>query len=185
MTGLSYPYANRGIPGVGWETLLNGGYVLGIYCPPASVTCWPYIGYCTRAVLVLVGGTGDIFNGKTGLETYNLLKAVATAGRAAGAQPGVAASMKVIAATMPPMASASGHFTPAEETERLDYNARVMANAGGFFDGVVDIAAAPINDATSATYFQADHTHWTGGAAPSGVATAAPLIHDAIVAAAS
>lgn len=166
MAGLDYSYDNRAIAGVSFTILHYGGMPVGIPCPPADDRIWPYLTGRFR-LAVFLGGTTDIAtDGDTGATAFADLVAFSDAARANGADA-------CIAGTIPPGTDFSG----GEETERLAFNSLLLADAGDDFDGTFDVAAAPLDDYTDLTYFNADERHWnaTGAALAGGIMQTAIL----------
>ncbi len=101
-------------------------------------------------IVVICGGTNDLYAGATPASVYANLEAYCAARRTAG--------WKVVVTTILPR-SASDSF----ESNRQTLNASIRANWGTFADGLADIAAdsrigAPGANANLA-YFAADGTH--------------------------
>lgn len=118
----------------------------------------------------MMGGTTDIAVSASGSSTYTRTVAQAQAARTAGFD-------LVVVVTL----SASTGFDGAKETQRLDYNSRLLNHAStdpGVFDACIDICPTPgvgFNDATS-NYFT-DGTHWTNSnGRPAALAIAEPII---------
>lgn len=124
-------------------------------------------------VVLLIGGTQDILLGDTGEQVYDDIVAYADALRAYSDK-----DISIIACTIPPI-DLFGHFTPAEEAERIAHNALLMANADSKFDFVVDITVPPYDDPTG-PMFAVDQTHFSVEGAE-GIAT--DLVMPAVVSA--
>ena len=104
----------------------------------------------TYPLLVLNGGQTNIWNGDSGLTTYNAMVTYGNAARSSGG------FTRVVALTMPPNTVNTG----AQNTQRLDANTRIMADASAAFDAKIDLTTdALLNDTGSAAYF--DGVHWT------------------------
>ncbi len=101
----------------------------------------------TSSTIILFLGTNDIVvDAQTGAQTYAKLEALADTLRAAGAT-------RIIAVTMLPR-TATGFAV-----ERDAFNALLIANANGKFDGIVNTTTnANLQDQNNATYF-ADPVH--------------------------
>lgn len=134
-------------------------------------------------VLVMTGGTKDVFNNELGAAIYATVKSYAVAARAAGYN-------KIVVTTTTQNA---GNFG-AMETHRKDLNNLLIGNADAAFDQVVDLASdstlsspgAPpsgttvygsgnLSNASNTTYY-ADGVHWTAaGAADAGISVSIGL----------
>lgn len=106
-----------------------------------------------KTILVCMGGQTDLTNttGRTGAQAYADMQTIATGAKAAGYD-------YAISVTMP---ECLGYITGTQDTvERVAYNAACVANSGGTFDAVVDIASHPsLLDSTNTTFFNADQLH--------------------------
>lgn len=100
-------------------------------------------------MIVEFSGVKDITDGNTAAQILATAEAYADARRAAGFK-------KVFTATVTP----NSGYTAPQEAVRVAYNALLVANANGKFDGVIDIAALP--HAANA----ADTTYYTDGIHP-------------------
>jgi hypothetical protein len=174
---LNWPAAPDNVPsvlmhgnGVPWHNVAVDGQGWGVLATTQAARLFPQARPSPLLdVLVMVGGWSDIvYDGETGEATHAFAVAYADAARAAGFD-------QVICATIP----ASGPnilglgIPTSTDYERIDaYNALVMADADGDFDAVVDLAVAPLDDATNATYFLGDKLHFRAA----GAAAAAELI---------
>jgi hypothetical protein len=124
----------------------------------------PFAKRARYPLLALNGGQSNIWRGDTGATVYNAMVAYAAAARAAG-------FTRVVAFTMPPNTSNNA----AKNTERLDANSRILADASSAFDAKVDLTTDPgLNDTGSASYF--DGVHWTEDGGQRCANLAAPVI---------
>jgi hypothetical protein len=97
------------------------------------------------------GGSNDIDSGASGQTAYD--RAVTFAQRAKNV------GFTVIGITLLPRASANSAY----DTERLDYNARLLADTTNF-NAIVDVTVHTFTDAsiiTNTTYYQTDQIHLT------------------------
>lgn len=118
-----------------------------------------------ESFLIDIGGTSDLAADVSAASLLSTVESYADARRAAGFK-------KVIVTTVPPYTGFSG----AQETQRLAYNASLVANANGKFDAVADPAShASLDDASDTNYYY-DGLHWTAAA----VAIVAGLFRSAL-----
>lgn len=108
-----------------------------------------------RNILVIWGGTNDMYGGQSGASTYTEFVTYCQARQTAG--------WTVIALTCLPR---SGAATPANfETQRTAFNTPIRANWATFATALVDIAAdnriGDSGDELDMTYYQSDNTHLT------------------------
>lgn len=91
----------------------------------------------TNNHLVVFAGTNDVGTGRTGLQAYNDLVTYCSAAYTAGFN-----TITVCTAIK------RENLTAGQETERLDFNSRVMADANTNWDATVDLAALAWDYAT-------------------------------------
>jgi len=128
----------------GWTTtdMVNGGSGIAAL----SKDGLPDIDKC-----VMLAGTNDLNASASGAATWAAIQGMITTLRTAGVT-------RIIGLTVP----ACGALIGAKEVQRQALNALILANAGGEFDTVLDIAAMScFSDYTNATYYQLDQVHWT------------------------
>jgi len=131
-----------------------------------KVTPYAHAGLAT--FYIMEGGQGDLdslFGAATGATTY--ARMVAMADTAAGA-----GYTYLIGCTVPPSTS----LTSGEETERLAYNALIIANGDDTFDSIVDLANTPGLDDNLDTDYYSDGIHWTNLGAQLAADTIGPAV---------
>lgn len=142
VTPYAKPYANVALGATSWTNNYTS----------APHRCFQY-GKCSPVtILIMCGGTADLsaFGGEldTGAELYADMSAYADAARAAGFG-------YVINTTVQDF---NGGATP--ETNRLDANTLIIADADDKFDYVVDFAGDPrLDDSNDTTYYHTDKVH--------------------------
>lgn len=144
--GYPLPWANVARGGASWTELTNG---TDLY-PAAPLRLYPRANIGLQTVLVLCGGTSDIFTeGDTGAEIYADMELYADNARGAGFD-------FVVAQTITPYNGISA----GQETARDDANARILADAGNAFDDTVNLTTDPDMENPLSSYY-VDGTHWT------------------------
>lgn len=133
------PGQNIASSGASWTNLATTAYR----------RLFPYCNTGLTNILVMVGGTSDIGGGDTGATVYADMWDYADDARTYGINI-------VIACTITPNSA----FTAGQETERLDANSRILADALNKFDYEVDMAAAPLNVPSDILYY-GDGVHFT------------------------
>jgi hypothetical protein len=111
-------------------------------------------------------GLGALLSPASGATTYSRMTTMAGQCRTAGYE-------FMIGCTIPPAASITG----GAETERVAYNALVIANGASTFDAIVDIDNTPgLDDNTNLTYYMVDEIHWTQAGHQLAADTIAPYV---------
>lgn len=111
----------------------------------------------SRSVLVAWEATNSIAFGATFAEARDEYIAYLAARTAAGWRRG---SNRIIACSCADRQEATG-WDATKRGYLQDFNAWIAANWADYADGYVDLGAAPLDDATNTTYFNADKTHLT------------------------
>lgn len=138
--GLYAPWGSVAISGSSWTTLLT----------TITSRLYPALGRATTTVLIMSGGTSDVNEGDTASQVYADHVTYADLARANGAT-------KIIACTL----IGSTTFTAGENTVRQDFNALLLADADGAFDGVADPDAAFVTE-YGAGYWSNTTVLWDG-----------------------
>ena len=140
---LGVPHHNSGIGGWSWTTLLDNQAEATSH---ANRTL-RFLNAAQTMVYLMIGGTQDVLDGDTGAQIYADHVRAARAARAH--RP---SGLLIVACTIPPSDEtnplAFGHFTPAEEAQRVAANALILGDAQGAFDLKIDLDVAPFNDPT-------------------------------------
>lgn len=155
-----------GISGKSWTTLTASR---AIRVNPLLV------GVSSTVVVVLLGGTSDLFapENDTGATVYADMVAYAVAVRAAIVAAGKTA--KLAACTITPSTLLTGP-PGGQDAERVSANALIMADASAAFDAKIDLASDPHLSVNSDLGYYSDGTHWTAA----GASKAYDLINAAI-----
>ena len=131
---------NVGSSGVSWTTLATTAYR----------RLFPYCNTGLTNILIMCGGTSDIWDGDSGATVYSDMYTYSDNARTYGID-------LVIACTITPNTVNSG----AQETQRLDANSRIIADVSNKFDYSVAMAEdTDLDDASNLTYY-GDGTHFT------------------------
>ena len=108
----------------------------------------------TRTTVLDLGGQSDLEADLTGQQLYDAASSYADGRRKAGAA-------FFLEFTVPP----STKYTPAEDANRLQYNALLRADHGRHFSAIIDIASAPeLANPRDLRYFDSDGMHPTEAA---------------------
>lgn len=159
MAGTGVLWFNVSVDGWSWTLLANGDGDPDM-APPVRRD--PYVGQSATAVLVLVGGQGDLLEGDTAAQIYAQMGAYAESGRTAGFS-------HVIGTTIPRNSlSNPGVLRPAT-------NALILADGDTYFDEVVDFDVAPIDDPNDLTYYL-DGLHWAAAGAQAAADLVRPVL---------
>lgn len=156
----------QNFPNDPYKIVAEGGLSVTLLAGHAAARLHPYAHVGRKNVLILVApGYGDIKNElDLGLVLYNDQVSYANDARTAGFD-------FVISSTLTP----STDFNIAMDTQRIDANNRLVADASNAFDGVADLAnVAGLNDINNATYY-ADSVHWTAAGGDLAAATLLPV----------
>lgn len=143
MSGRGVPHATVAVDGTSWTNLATTqGTRLFNHFPLAA-----------QNVLVLMGGESDIGGGEqdTAAECYADIKAYADAARVEDP------SIIIVGCTL--LGDGGLIFSPGEDLIRQEYNALVLADAGGAFDYTVDLDVEPLTYATNPEKY-ADTVHF-------------------------
>lgn len=142
---------NTYFPTIAWSNVSIGAMSWTKLSATATHRCYVHGNDGLTTVLIMNGGTNDITSeADSGATLYADQGAYATAAKAAGFD-------LIICLTLTKANSMSG----TEDTNRLNNNTLVIADASNYFDGVVQVAEdSRMSDPTDTTYFS-DGVHWT------------------------
>lgn len=139
MSGRNIPWAVPAIDGYPWNWLVT--------TRPALLE---QLGHATTNIIVFCGGQTDIWSGQSGADIYTELGTHVTAARGQGFD-------YCFAITSTPNVV----NTLAQEMQRQNYNAALVADASGFFDGVVNTdLITELDDFMDSTYYLTGNVHW-------------------------
>lgn len=148
MAGRGVPSSNKAIDGFSWTALRVR----------RTERLVPEVAKAVETHLVMVGGESDVIGGDTGAQAY------ADALEHAQWAKGAAGFASVTATTM--LGASSAWFDAGMDAERQDYNARLIANAEGAFDHVVDVDVAPLVYADGSIYYDGGGIHLNATGSP-------------------
>lgn len=135
-----------------YNVVAIGGVSMTTLYRTAPTRCWALGKGGTNPILIITGGSSDIYGEEdTGATVYSDMGLHSVGFKAANA------SGKVICCTI----TKSTVMTSTELTNRTNANTLIKADASHYFDQVVDIdAVTELTDPTNTTYFS-DGTHYT------------------------
>ncbi|MDZ7786513.1 MAG: hypothetical protein U5L95_05360 [Candidatus Saccharibacteria bacterium] len=170
MAGRGLPWATVALDNASWTDLLTGTDAAA--GQPSSTRLHPIaqVSSAAKKILVLCGGQTDLNGeGDSGTQVFADLVANAQAARTAG-------FTHVIATTIP----GSSTYDSGEEIARNDHNTLLLADAGGDFDGVVDLTVTSLDTHNDTDFWDVIHLSAIGA---DKLADAADPVLDTVLAA--